>query len=228
MRAEATTEPRTAAGRFAYGHSGNPAGRPKGARNRATLAAEALLAENAEGLAQKLVDDALGGDGPALRFALARLCPAATGRPVALDLAPGREGDLLHIHGLLMRGLADGEITPDEASAVARVLAVGAKLIELQRKLRRDAARGQGEAARAEQPKHPSRPQPVSDLYSAAELKAESKAGSESPLPNPSPQAGEGDERPVSNLYFSRAALRASTTLARPPVSDLYFSRAAA
>jgi hypothetical protein len=223
MLAEATTETRSAAGRFAPGHSGNPAGRPKGARNRATLAAEALLAENAEGLARKLVDAALGGDGPALRFALARFCPAANGRPIALDLAPGREGDLLHIHGLLMRGLADGEITPDEAAAVARVLAVGAKLVELRRKLRKDAARGQGEAARAE-PAPSSRPQPVSDLYSSAE----SEAGPESPLPNPPRQAGAGDERPVSHLYSARAALRASTTLGRPPVSDLYFSRAAA
>jgi hypothetical protein len=219
MLAEATTETRSAAGRFAPGHSGNPAGRPKGARNRATLAAEALLAENVEGLMGKLIEDGLAGDGPTLRFLIGRLCPAATGRPIALDLAPGREGDLLHIHGLLMRGLADGEITPDEAAAVARVLAAGAKLIELQRKLRKDAARGQGEAARAE-PVPSSRPQPVSDLYSSAE--------SESPLPNPSPRAGAGDERPVSHLYFSRAALRASTTLGRPPVSDLYFSRAAA
>jgi hypothetical protein len=222
MFPETTTDSRTAAGQFAPGHSGNPAGRPKGARNRATLAAEALLAENVEGLLGKLIEGGLAGDGQALRFLVGRLCPAATGRPIALDLAPAREGDLLHIHGLLMRGLADGEITPDEAVAVARVLAVGAKLTELQRKLRKDAARGRGEAVRAE-PKRPSHPRPVSDLYSSAE----SEAGSESPLPNPPPQAGEGDGRPVSHLYSARAALRASTTLGQPPVSDLYFSRAA-
>jgi hypothetical protein len=55
---------------------GNP-GRPKGARHKATVAAEALLDGQAEALTQKAVDAALEGDTTALRLCLD---PAAVGR----------------------------------------------------------------------------------------------------------------------------------------------------
>src|SRR5687768_6523834 len=57
---------------------GNP-GRPKGCRNRATLAALALLEGEAEALARKAVELALAGDTVALRLVLDRLLPK--GRP---------------------------------------------------------------------------------------------------------------------------------------------------
>lgn len=50
------------AGRFRKGQSGNPAGRPRGARNSATLAAEALLDGEAEALTRKAIQMALAGD----------------------------------------------------------------------------------------------------------------------------------------------------------------------
>jgi hypothetical protein len=60
----ATTGPeqgRRANGQFAHGASGNPGGRPPGARNKAALAAEALLAGEAEALTRKAVELALSG-----------------------------------------------------------------------------------------------------------------------------------------------------------------------
>ena len=48
--------------------SGDPAGRTKGARNRATLAAEALLEGEAEALTRKAIELALAGDPTALRW----------------------------------------------------------------------------------------------------------------------------------------------------------------
>jgi hypothetical protein len=48
-----TTEPKPPGKPFTPGCSGNPAGRPKGARNRSTLALETLLDGQAEALTQK-------------------------------------------------------------------------------------------------------------------------------------------------------------------------------
>src|SRR5687768_12762239 len=55
---------------------GNP-GRPRGCRNRATLAALALLEGEAEALTRKAVELALAGDTVALRLVLDRLLPKA-------------------------------------------------------------------------------------------------------------------------------------------------------
>jgi len=57
------------------GQSGNPAGRPKGAKNKTTLAAESLLKDHAEAITQKVIDLALEGDLTALKMCLDRVLP---------------------------------------------------------------------------------------------------------------------------------------------------------
>jgi len=71
---------------FERGKSGNPAGRPKGARNYATVLAEGLLDGEAEAITRKVIDKALGGDSTALRLCLERLLPPRRERPVAFQL----------------------------------------------------------------------------------------------------------------------------------------------
>src|SRR4029077_13663458 len=72
--------------RFRKGQSGNPSGRPQGARNKTTLAVEALLDGEAENLTRKAIELAKAGDGPSLRLCLDRLVPARKDRPVAFDM----------------------------------------------------------------------------------------------------------------------------------------------
>ena len=60
---------------FKPGQSGNPDGRPKGARNATTMALEALLDGQANALTQKAIDLALTGDMAALRLCLDRILP---------------------------------------------------------------------------------------------------------------------------------------------------------
>jgi hypothetical protein len=53
---------------FAKGRSGDPAGKPKGARHRVTRAVEALFDGEAEALTRKALEMALADDGALLRF----------------------------------------------------------------------------------------------------------------------------------------------------------------
>ncbi len=69
---------RTSAGRFARGN----AGRPRGARHKTTLAVEALLEGEAEGLTRKAVEMAMAGDTTALRLCMERICPPRKDAPV--------------------------------------------------------------------------------------------------------------------------------------------------
>ena len=71
---------------FKPGHSGNPAGKPKGTRHKATLAMEAPLDGEVERLTRKAVEMALAGDTTALRLCLDRIAPVRRDRPVTFDL----------------------------------------------------------------------------------------------------------------------------------------------
>ena len=70
--------------RYKPGQSGNPTGRPKGARNKATVAAETLLEGEAETITRKCIDLALEGDLVALRLCLSRIVPAKRERTIQL------------------------------------------------------------------------------------------------------------------------------------------------
>jgi hypothetical protein len=71
---------------FQKGESGNPAGRPRGARNRATILWQTLAEEAGEALARKAIDLAKDGHVGALRICLDRLAPARKAEPVAFEL----------------------------------------------------------------------------------------------------------------------------------------------
>src|ERR687883_568568 len=114
----------TTAGRWPKGQSGNPAGRPKGSKNKATLLAEQLESEG-EPLLARLLDRAMDGDSVALRFCLARLLPPAKHRPVCFELppltgAPARDAaNALHA---LLEAVSEGAIAPAEAEPIASLI----------------------------------------------------------------------------------------------------------
>jgi Family of unknown function (DUF5681) len=116
-------EPDANQGRWEKGQSGNPRGKPRGARNRATLLAEALLDGEAEALARKAVEKALEGEGMALRLCLERVLPARKDRPVSFALpCIASAGDAAKAMGALLAAVAAGNLTPSEAGELSKIV----------------------------------------------------------------------------------------------------------
>ena len=118
---------------YEKGRSGNPAGRRTGSRNKATLAAAALLAGESEALTRKAVELALGGDPMALRLCLDRLIPPRRGRKVQLANVPPVESiaELSPTMAAITMAATTGEITPGEAAELARVVEIYARAVEV-------------------------------------------------------------------------------------------------
>src|SRR6516162_11941111 len=127
----AKTGSKQVGGRFAKGVSGNPAGRPAGSRNSATLACEALLEGQAEALPQKAVDMALAGDTVALKIWIDRIYPARKDRPVTFALPPiNTARDAADVMSSVMNAVAAGQLTPADASELSKVVACTVKSFE--------------------------------------------------------------------------------------------------
>jgi hypothetical protein len=116
---------------FAKGRSGNPAGRPRGTRNRATLIGENLLSGEVEALTRKVVKKALAGDGVALRLCLERLIPRVRERAVRIALPPVKDAaDIAPMMAAVADALARGEITPGEAGELGRLVEAFVRALE--------------------------------------------------------------------------------------------------
>ena len=116
---------------FQKGVSGNAAGRPAGARNRATLAAETLLDGEAETLTRKAVDLALEGDTAALRLCLERVCPPRRDRPIMFSLPPlVTAADAPRAMAAIVKAVAAGDLTAPEAGDMAGLIERFVKAIE--------------------------------------------------------------------------------------------------
>ena len=131
------------------GTSGNPAGKPKGARHRITLMAERLMEDDAEAVVQSVITAAKNGDMVAARLVLERIAAPRKGRTVAFDLPPVQSAqDMVPAVAAVVQAVAEGELTPGEGQEIAAVLETQRKAIEtadLERRIAALEARNTGE-----------------------------------------------------------------------------------
>ena len=116
---------------FEKGRSGNPAGRRSASRNKATLAAAALLAGESQALTRTSVELALAGDPTAMRLCIERLLPPCRERIVKFILPPIESvSDISAAMRAVTSALAKGDLTPGEAATIAGVVETFARAIE--------------------------------------------------------------------------------------------------
>lgn len=115
---------RLSGGQWQPGESGNPHGRQKGSRNRATLALDALASGEAEDIVRNIVEAAKAGDLQAAALVLSRVWPPSRERPVRTALPALRTAhDVATALAHLAAEASAGAITPSEAATLSGLVA---------------------------------------------------------------------------------------------------------
>ncbi|MBV9429897.1 MAG: hypothetical protein JO084_19440 [Bradyrhizobiaceae bacterium] len=115
---------------FQPGQSGNPAGRPPGARNKVNRMMEPAFQANGEAIIERLVEHAKAANPVALRLCVDRLVPLGKHRQIGFQLPPMRKADdvraaIATIHA----ALGDGDISSGEAADLLRVAEISARML---------------------------------------------------------------------------------------------------
>jgi hypothetical protein len=116
---------------FEPGQSGNPTGRPKGARNHVTRVVEALIEGQGEALGAKAVEKARDGDSRMLRALLSTLVPPRE-RTVEFELPKIESAaDAVKASSAVIAACAAGELSPHEATEIMGLISTHVRTIEV-------------------------------------------------------------------------------------------------
>jgi hypothetical protein len=90
-----------------------------------------MLEEKAEALVNKVVELAMGGNIAALRLCLDRLVPTRKNEPLACEMPPlARAADAVAAIGAIASAAVAGDVTPDEAAKLAKVISLYVSTLE--------------------------------------------------------------------------------------------------
>jgi len=117
--------------KFKRGQSGNPKGKPKGARNKSTLAAEKLLEGSLDRICKRIEEEALNGNMQAAKMILDRFLPVRKDRSIKIDFPQINSlEDVLNAIGSIVNAVGSGEISPSEGESLSRTLDMYSKAFE--------------------------------------------------------------------------------------------------
>ncbi|CCB91127.1 putative uncharacterized protein [Waddlia chondrophila 2032/99] len=117
--------------KFQKGQSGNPKGRAKGSKNKATLAAEELLKGELNGICRRLIEEALEGNVQAIKLVLDRVLPARKSPAMSISLPKlNSSSDALNALALITDAVGTAEISPDEGEVLSRIVNSYVKALE--------------------------------------------------------------------------------------------------
>lgn len=109
---------------------GNP-GRPRGTRDRRAAFAEALMLDDVEGVVTTLLAAAKAGDTAAAKLILDRVLPLRRGRPVVFEMPEINDAASAgHALAAITKAVSNGNLTPEEAQAVATVVQTRRRALE--------------------------------------------------------------------------------------------------
>ena len=114
-------------GRFVPGVSGNPAGRPKGAKDKKTLVAQEFEKSGSE-IAKVVIDKALEGDIGAANLVLQRISPPLKTRAEKVHFELDSHASLTEQARQVLVAMASGDIDPGTAQVVINCISAFAGL----------------------------------------------------------------------------------------------------
>jgi len=117
--------------RFSRGKSGNPNGRPAGSRNRASIWLDRIAEDQVGYVLKAVLRRARHGDMRAAGIILSRCWPARKARLRFQMPQVNTAADLPRALAAIASAVSTGELTPDEAQALAIVFNAQMRAIEL-------------------------------------------------------------------------------------------------
>lgn len=137
--AEAPAIRREAGGRFARGHSANPAGRPPGSIDAATRIIAELLNQDAEQIGRTLIEGAKWGKPVSLKLVVDPIIAQLKKHRPAFGLPPVREPDDVPVAiAAIAEAVAAGLFTAEEAASWAQMLESHARALGIAERIRAD------------------------------------------------------------------------------------------
>lgn len=109
--------------KFSTGKSGNPAGRPKGSKNRATLLALCALEGEIGAIVKIIIKAAKEGDMTAARLVVDKLIPSAKERPMSISLPKAADiAGCLQAQIAVLEAVSSGDLLPGEGQVLSSLI----------------------------------------------------------------------------------------------------------